>query len=74
MLKVLDAISFVFEVMLVEKEAIVEELTPPTLFTIGALAVPPKSFVNLILPLVVASASGVTEPPSKEDTNAVVAI
>lgn len=47
------AISFVFVVMLVVLEAInvgkvliVEELIPPTVFTVGALAVPPKSFVN----------------------------
>jgi hypothetical protein len=50
---VLLAISFVFVVMLEVIEAIlggkvamVAELTPPTLFTIGAVAIPPKSFVN----------------------------
>ena len=51
-LDVLDATN-------VGKVEIVEELTPPTLFTVGKSAVPPKSFVNLSLPLLVASASGV---------------
>ena len=36
----------VFAAMLVGKLAIVDELTPPTLFTVGAAAVPPKSFAN----------------------------
>lgn len=36
---------------------IVDEITPPTLFTVGASAVPPKSFANLNLPFVTASAS-----------------
>ena len=40
---------------------IVEELTPPTLLTVGKSAVPPKSFVNLILPLIEAVASGVAD-------------
>ena len=47
------AILFVFAVilavlaaMLVGNVAIVEELTPPTLFTVGAEAVPPKSLAN----------------------------
>ena len=62
----LVAISLIFEVILdvfdaidVGKVAIVDELTPPTLFTVGKSAVPPKSFVNLSLPLLIASASGV---------------
>jgi hypothetical protein len=38
--------------------AIVVELTPPTLFTVGRSAVPPKSFANLIFPLTVVVASG----------------
>ena len=53
MLAVFDKILLVFVVMLdvfdatdVGKLAIVDELTPPTLFTVGAAAVPPKSFVN----------------------------
>jgi len=65
-LEVFEAIEFVFDVMLavfaaidVGKVAIVDEITPPTLFTVGKSAVPPKSFVNLSLPLFVASASGV---------------
>ena len=66
MLDVLDEIK-------VGKVAIVEELIPPTLFTVGAAAVPPKSFVNCNLPFVLASASGVAEPPTIDVTNAVVA-
>jgi hypothetical protein len=65
-LEVFEAIEFVLDVMLavldaidVGKVAIVEDITPPTLFTVGKSAVPPKSFVNLSLPLFVASASGV---------------
>ena len=65
-LEVFEAIEFVLDVMLavfdaidVGKVAIVDEITPPTLFTVGKSAVPPKSFVNLSLPLFVASASGV---------------
>jgi hypothetical protein len=65
-LEVFAAIEFVLDVMLavfeeidVGKVAIVDEMTPPTLFTVGKSAVPPKSFVNLSLPLFVASASGV---------------
>ena len=56
---VLDVILAVFEAIDVGKVAIVDEITPPTLFTVGKSAVPPKSFVNLSLPLFVASASGV---------------
>lgn len=47
------AILFVFAVMLAVLDAIelgmvaiVDEFTPPTLFTVGAAAVPPKSFAN----------------------------
>ena len=50
MLAVFDAIS-------VGKVVIVEELTPPILFTTGALAVPPKSFDNCNFPFTVALAS-----------------
>ena len=76
----LKAISDVFTVMLAVLDAtevgnvpIVVELTPPTLFTIGKSAVPPKSLVNFSLPLVVASASGVIVPPIILETNSVVA-
>jgi hypothetical protein len=62
----LKAISDVFVVILAELDAInvgkvviVAELTPPTLFTVGKSAVPPKSLVNLSFPFVVALASGV---------------
>lgn len=52
-LDVLLATVFVKEVILAVLEAIevgnvamVDELTPPTEFTVGRAAVPPKSFVN----------------------------
>jgi len=67
MLAVLEAIN-------VGKVVIVVELTPPTLFTVGKSAVPPKSFVNFNLPFVAASASGVIEPVTCAATKAVVAI
>ncbi len=77
----LKAISDVFNVMLavlaateVGNVAIVVELTPPTLFTVGKSAVPPKSLVNLSFPFVVEFASGIDAPPTRVVTNAVVAI
>ena len=71
---VLLVILAVFEAINVGKVVIVNELTPPTLFTVGKSAVPPKSFVNFNLPFVRASASGVTEPITCAFTKAVVAI
>jgi hypothetical protein len=44
-------------VILVSKLAIVEELTPPTVFTVGELAVPPKSPVNCTIPFTAVDAS-----------------
>ena len=73
-LDVLDAILDSAVVNLVGKFEIVDELTPPTLFTVGKSAVPPKSLVNLILPFTLDVASGVAEPPTIEETNSVVAI
>ena len=77
----LKAISAVFDVMLavldatkVGKVVIVAELTPPTLFTVGKSAVPPKSLVNFSFPFVVELASGMDAPPTRVVTNAVVAI
>ena len=77
----LKAISVVFAVMLavfdatkVGKVVIVAELTPPTLFTVGKSAVPPKSLVNFSFPFVVELASGMDAPPTRVVTNAVVAI
>jgi hypothetical protein len=66
----------VLAAILVENVPIVAELTPPTLLTIGAVAVPPKSFVNLSIPFVLASASGIVAPLETKAafTNAVVAI
>ena len=44
---VLSAVMLdVLAAILVAKVPIVAELTPPTLLTVGAAAVPPKSFVN----------------------------
>ena len=71
---VLLVILAVFEAINVGKVVIVNELTPPTLFTVGKSAVPPKSLVNFNLPFVRASASGVTEPVTCAFTKAVVAI
>jgi len=79
--EVLVAMSFVFAVILAVFEAIkvgnvemVEELTPPTLFTTGASAVPPKSFDNCNFPFTVALASATEAFVTNEATNAVVAI
>lgn len=67
-------IPAVLEAIEVGKLPIVDALIPPTLTTVGAAAVPPKSFVNCNLPFVLASASGVADPPTIEVTKAVVAI
>ena len=53
---------------------IVKELDPPTLFTVGASAVPPRSFANISFPLVVVVASGVVLLVMLAATKAVVAI
>ena len=47
-----------FNATVVGNVAIVAELTPPMLFTVGASAVPPKSFANLSFPFTVVVASG----------------
>ena len=54
---VLDVILFVAEVILVSNVEIVDELTPPTVFTVGDVAVPLKSPANCIIPFVVVDAS-----------------
>ena len=64
----------VLEVINVGKAAIVDELNPPTLFTVGKIAVPPKSFVNFNIPFTLDVASGAPEPPTNAATKAVVAI
>ena len=46
----------VAEAILLAIVVIVEELTPPTVFTLGKSAVPPKSPANNIIPLSVAVA------------------
>ena len=51
----------VFDAIVVGNVDIVDELIPPTLLTVGKSAVPPKSLVNLSLPLVVEVASGVDD-------------
>ena len=43
---VLDVILFVADVILVSKVAMVDEFTPPTVFTVGDAAVPLKSPAN----------------------------
>jgi hypothetical protein len=73
-LAVLEAMLAVLVVTVAGNVEIVEELIPPILFTVGASAVPPKSFVNLILPFTLAVASGVADPPTIDETNSVVAI
>jgi len=71
---VLLVILNVFEAINDGNVVIVDESTPPTLFTVGKSAVPPKSFANFNLPLVVAVASGVASLVILAATKAVVAI
>jgi hypothetical protein len=66
-LEVLEAIN-------VGKVPIVEELMPPTLFTVGKSAVPPRSLVNCNLPFLVEVASCVASLVIFAATKAVVAI
>ena len=54
---VLDVILFVADVILVSKVAMVDEFTPPTVFTVGDAAVPLKSPANWIIPFAVVDAS-----------------
>jgi hypothetical protein len=70
---VLLVILAVFEAIKVGKVVIVNELTPPTLFTVGISAVPPKSLVNFKTPFIVDDASDAPEPPTNAATKAVVA-
>ena len=63
----------VFAAMDVGKVLIVDELTPPTLFTVGKSAVPPKSFANCNFPFAVVVASSVEELVILAATKAVVA-
>ena len=67
-------ILLVAELILVSNVLIVFELTPPTLLTVGASAVPPKSLVNLSFPFTVELASATEAFVTYEATNAVVAI
>ena len=53
---------------------IVDELTPPTLFTVGKSAEPPKSLVNFKIPFTLDDASGTDEFVILAFTKAVVAI
>ena len=52
----------------------VEELTPPTVFTLGKSPVPPKSPANCIIPFVFTVASGAALLDILESTKAAVAI
>ena len=56
-LAVFAVIEFVLEVINVGNVVIVVDDTPPTLFTTGTADVPPKSFVNCIIPFAVEVAS-----------------
>ena len=60
----LSLLTIVFEVLSDVAEStddatvvIVDDKTPPTLFTVGKSAVPPKSFANFKIPFLVAVAS-----------------
>ena len=64
----------VLEAINVGNVVIVDEKTPPTLFTVGKSADPPKSFVNFNIPLTVDVALGAPDPPTNAETNSVVAI
>jgi len=64
----------VFEAIKVGNVPIVVEVTPPTLFTVGKSAVPPRSFANFNIPFTPFVASGVAELVIVAATNAVVAI
>ena len=71
---ILDVLDAIFEVLVVTVAGnveIVDELTPPILLTVGKSAVPPKSFVNFILPFTLAVASGVADAAMPEATPAV---
>jgi len=70
---VLGVLVEVAESTLDDIEEMVEELTPPTLFTVGKSAVPPKSLVNCNLPFTDAVASGVIEPDTEVETSSMVA-
>ena len=58
---VLDVLSDVAESTFDDTVVIVDELTPPTLLTVGDAAVPPKSPANLIFPFAVVVASGIAD-------------
>jgi hypothetical protein len=74
MAAVLLVMLVVFDAINVGNVVIVVELTPPTLFTVGASAEPPKSFVNFKIPFTNAVASGADEFVILAFTKAVVAI
>ena len=54
--KVFAELVEVADAVVLAMVVIVEELTPPTVFTLGTSAVPPKSPANNIIPLSVAVA------------------
>jgi hypothetical protein len=81
MFAVFEVIAFVLLVILavlaeinVGNVVMVDESTPPTLFTVGKSAVPPKSFVSFNIPFTVAEASEAVDLVTLAATNAVVAI
>ena len=69
---VLTVLVEVAALIVVLIDPIVEEFTPPTLFTVGASAVPPKSLANFIIPFAMLVAS-VAEFDICALTNAAVA-
>jgi hypothetical protein len=73
-LEVLDVILFVADVILVSKVAMVAEFTPPTVFTVGDVAVPLKSPANCMIPFADVDASDGAAVVTAEVTKAVVAI
>ena len=71
---VLLEILAVFAEIKVGNVVMVDEITPPTLFTTGKSAVPPKSFVSFKIPFTVAEASEAVDLVTLAATKAVVAI
>lgn len=63
-----EVILEVLDEIIVGNVLIVEELIPPTVFTVGKSAVPPRSFVNFILPFKLEVASGVAVAAIPEAT------
>ena len=72
--KVLGVLFEVAEAISLAMVVIVEEPTPPTVFTLGRSPVPPKSPANCIIPFEFTDASGAALLATLESTKAAVAI